>query len=259
MGNLSSSSCSAAPTLASTIKSSAATQRVSRVLLIDGSMLKFRSPIKVIHLLLDYPNHVICPLDSLTPGLHSLSTLLPDEQLQLGRLYLLLPFKTHLQHHQQTSSNKSIKQAKRQHTLDPKMLLQERGVQEHLEMNSSLPRTREERILPAEESGSKVAQEKQRQGLMGNADLGSSKFADSDNRSEVGLRYSSTSRRSGGKLSSHERRGGKESSERGNAGFKHENIGPLCDTPELQRAYRSFLLRRSSTWTPRLQPILERR
>ncbi|MCO5587866.1 hypothetical protein L7F22_041818 [Adiantum nelumboides] len=302
MGNFS-SSCTAAPP---SVNSSAP---VSRVLLIDGSMLKFQSPIKVIHLLLDYPNHVICPLDSLTPGLHSLSTLLPDEKLQLGRLYLLLPFKTHMQQQQQQKQSSSAciksKQAKRQHTLDTRMLLQNRGAQDHhlaissaqdqerarlvavdleqsevlgsakydeFNKNSSSYLAREERYSEEKWRGKdfcKIAHLKERQGFKENADMGPSNIGDPKKSREMGLAYSYAGcRRSGasyGKLGS-ERRRGKESSERSNnacvlprhSTCKREN-GPLCDTPELQRAYRSLLLRRSSTWTPRLQPIMEKR
>ncbi|MCO5570132.1 hypothetical protein L7F22_023849 [Adiantum nelumboides] len=305
MGNFS-SSCTAAPPR---VNSSAP---VSRVLLIDGSMLKFQSPIKVIHLLLDYPNHVICPLDTLTPGLHSLSTLLPDEKLQLGRLYLLLPFKTHMQQQQQQQQQQKqtssacikSKQAKRQHTLDTRMLLQDRGAQDHLAIsyaqdqeraklldvgleqskvgsakydefnkNSSSSLAREEYYSEEKWRGKdfcKIAHLKERQGFKENADMGPSNIGDPKKSREMGLAYSYAgcrrSEASYGKLGS-ERRRGKESSERSNKvcvvprhSCKRENgPGPLCDTPELQRAYRSLLLRRSSTWTPRLQPIMEKR
>lgn len=298
MGNL--SSCSAAP---SAVKSSTL---VTSVLLVDGSMLKFRSPMKVIHLLLDYPNHVVCPLDSLKPGLHSLSSLLPDENLQLGRLYLLLPFKTHLQ---QSSCAKS-KQVMQRHHEDPKKHLPETG-KKHSQMFDRDSREERARLLPREEMnvgfvdrekshvrygkydklnrdggvrdpdyklqsstlareeqvpervlGTKgfceIGQKKEKQGFMRSVDLGSSKCASSG----LDLRHDSTGKRSAasyGKL--YAKRRGKE----GDAGLiprdssKSRNvISPLCDTPELQRAYRS-LLRRSSSWTPRLQPILERR
>lgn len=65
----------------------------AQVLLTDGTVLRFSYPIKVIYLLLDYPQHFICPLQSLRRNHCSLPSLLPDEELKLGQLYLLLPFR----------------------------------------------------------------------------------------------------------------------------------------------------------------------
>jgi hypothetical protein len=66
-------------------------KRVAKVLLVDGSVLRFKAPVKAIQVLMDHPQHFICPLDSLQPGIHSLPALLPHEEVSLGRLYLLLP------------------------------------------------------------------------------------------------------------------------------------------------------------------------
>lgn len=288
MGNLSScttgsdsgaQAASSSPPLAHT------PPHVAKVLLIDGSMLKFRAPIKAIKLLLDYPNHLICPLDSLKPGLHSLSSLLPDEKLQLGRLYLLLPFKGNLQ----------------ESCIKSKQVMQQKRVQnkEALDMQE---RDERARLLPGDKNGDVGRKQLQSRSLVvqeehiskkkaGSRDIGKWQQKNHVNmiKSEVGFQDCAEGRKNGdvgphyrrrsamslsssyGKVSE-KRRGtrremgmrrytaGKESNESvSNKKSCDSNvISPLCDTPELQRAYRS-LLRRSSSWTPRLQPILERR
>ena len=70
---------------------------VAKVLLVDGSVLRFKVPIKAIQVLVDHPHHFICSLDSLKPGIHPLSILLQHEELSLGKLYLLLPSSRSLQ------------------------------------------------------------------------------------------------------------------------------------------------------------------
>ena len=70
---------------------------VAKVLLVDGSVMRFKVPIKAIQVLVDHPHHFICSLDSLKPGIHPLSILLPHEELSLGKLYLLLPSSKSLQ------------------------------------------------------------------------------------------------------------------------------------------------------------------
>eukprot|EP00250_Pteridium_aquilinum_P010563 c19477_g1_i1 orf=89-1000(-) len=279
---------------------SALTPPVARVLLIDGSMLKFKAQIKVIKLLLDYPNHVICPLDSLKPGLHSLSSLLPDEKLQLGRFYLLLPLKTH---------NMQGKCSKSKQVIMPKR----EGSKERDERKRLLPKDKSDvSFASCAESGKngdvglcdnklqacgsfqaescpkknvvvpdvgKCSAGKQRAQVCENllkSEVGFVKCGELYKNGDVGRQQ--YSRRSAGSYTklSEKRRGRREVDRYGKekndtsainggfvSGFSSKsgrlNLGPLCDTPELQRAYRSFLLRRSSSWTPRLQPIIERR
>ena len=76
---------------------SCSNNNVAKVLLVDGSVMRFKVPIKAIQVLVDHPHHFICSLDSLKPGIHPLSILLPHEELSLGKLYLLLPSSRSLQ------------------------------------------------------------------------------------------------------------------------------------------------------------------
>lgn len=256
---------------------------VARVLLIDGSMLKFRAPIKVIKLLLDYPNHLICPLDSLKPGLHSLSSLLPDEKLQLGRLYLLLPFKGNLQ--ESCIKSKQVMQQKR---APNKELLH---MQERDERTRLLPGDKsnvgfaascanfykkgdaglydnklqsrslalQEEHVSKKKTGSRHTEQKNHVKMI-KSEVGFPDCAEARKNDDVGVQiYGRGSATSSSYCKLSEKRKGRREMRRYTG--KESNIekeGPLCNTPELQRAYRS-LLRRSSSWTPRLQPILERR
>lgn len=189
---------------------------VAKVLLIDGSMLRFTRPVKVIRLLLDHPHHFVCPLHSLQPGHHSLSTLLPDEELQLGHLYLLLPFHT-LAHGRSTSFNTNMER-----TYPP--LAQTSFSQAAACRSADLPDA--------------ASAKRSRLVARSNSDLCfSASEIKKRSPSPHNVSYSNSVTE---KIS--------DSSVPGSR---------LCDTPELQRAYRSVMLRRCRTWTPRLQAIKE--
>lgn len=272
---------------------------VTRVLLVDGSMLIFKAPIKVIKLLLDYPNHLICPLDSLAPGLHSLSSLPPDEKLQLGKLYLLLPFKTNVQDscikseqglQQKGDPSKAFAeaQAKGERTrlragANPDVDLANStrfykkgdvGLHGKLQSASLVQQGEHGCKKNPGKVGSTTA--------MGESEEGSKECAELTKDGDIGPH----SRRHAGAPASYrgrlaERRRGRREMQHSKSNIdanyiKEEGqctstgsikpaydinygVSPLCDTPELQKAYRSLLLRRSCSWTPRLQPILERR
>lgn len=198
---------------------------VARVLLVDGSVLNFRVPIKVIKLLLDYPHHFICPMDSLRPGHHSLSTLLPDEELQPGHLYLLLPFKT-------------------------------------FENRQNMPMlggggTTDEGLLPARECG-----ERTRLLVRNRSDVG---YSRSDhyysNSVDVGYESSSHGRAYDYSNGDQKKRSSMASliSSKAAHDLSHNSLANsrICDTPELQMAYRSVMLRKCRSWTPRLHSIKE--
>ncbi|MCO5560950.1 hypothetical protein L7F22_014570 [Adiantum nelumboides] len=88
---------------------------VAKVLSLDGQVLHFTKSVKAIQVLLRHPNHCLClaqslrlspssasnhlssPSSSSSSSSSSLSlpcSLLPDDELQLGSIYILLPFHT---------------------------------------------------------------------------------------------------------------------------------------------------------------------
>ncbi|MCO5550831.1 hypothetical protein L7F22_004324 [Adiantum nelumboides] len=88
---------------------------VAKVLSLDGQVLHFTKSVKAIQVLLRHPNHCLCPAQSLrlspssasnhlsSPSSSSSSSssplslpcsLLPDDELQVGSIYILLPFHT---------------------------------------------------------------------------------------------------------------------------------------------------------------------
>lgn len=82
----------------------------AKVLLLDGTVLHFTHKVRAIQVLLNHPNHCLCPAQSLHPLNHSNNatsssstndsttttllrpiSLLPDDHLQPGHIYILLP------------------------------------------------------------------------------------------------------------------------------------------------------------------------
>ncbi|MCO5556232.1 hypothetical protein L7F22_009778 [Adiantum nelumboides] len=266
MGNL--SSCTTAFML-----SSQHLPHMVRVLLVDGSVLKLRAPISVSKLLAEYPNHVICSLSSLKPGLHALSSLSPNEELQLGGLYLLLPLRSHAQ--RARIARKS------------EIPIRERALNERISQDKV-----GSRAPPTKKSGVGISSraESSRNGHVG------SEVSSSDSKlsrkcevgtlekNELQRSHGSCSRSTAAKALRRRRQGERLEKEQRQCIMNNKNrrginslhsrqqnnsvmvdaklcsVRRLCNTPELQRAYLS-LLRRWSTpsWTPKLQPINERR
>ncbi|KAI5080283.1 hypothetical protein GOP47_0005762 [Adiantum capillus-veneris] len=257
MGNL--SSCTTGLIMGSS--TSLQLPHIVRVLLVDGSMLKLKAPITVSKLLVEYPNHVVCSLASLKPGLHALSPLLPDEKLQLGGLYLLLPPRSHAQ---------KARVARKTESAMPKRALNEGVLHEKVGMRSTLPTKKSN-------GGISSGAESRRNGHLGSRF--SSSASELSRKSEVGPQGSALQVRNaipakaGRRRRQGERHDQKERyyecrNRRGSLHSQHNtsvdanlcSVRRLCNTPELQRAYLSVMLRRStSSWTPRLQPINERR
>jgi hypothetical protein len=76
----------------------------ARVVMIDGSFTEFKEPITVAELMMDYPQHLVCHSSAVintqqqqqssksrSPRLQKKAALPADVQLELGRLYYLLP------------------------------------------------------------------------------------------------------------------------------------------------------------------------
>ncbi|KAH7420508.1 hypothetical protein KP509_13G010500 [Ceratopteris richardii] len=222
--------------------------QVATLLLIDGSMIEYTFPVKTVNVLARHPNHVVCPLVSLRPGLHSLCSLLPDEELQLGRLYLLLPFKGQL-----TQRNHMLAQPKGTAAPMPNEREQQAIGHRRSEEHAKYIRHREksDTDLTGNIKREKVFQkssgrDRERESVQGTPYVGSHgelRNASSTTKynrppsTTVCLRIPPASKRTfSGRSNTHPSRG----------------------TPEVHQACRSAL-RRSASWAPRLQPISETR
>lgn len=63
------------------------------VLLVDDRILHYAHPVKVIEVLIDHPDHVLCASSSFRIGT-PISALPVQDHLQLGQLYFLIPSQT---------------------------------------------------------------------------------------------------------------------------------------------------------------------
>ncbi|MCO5584633.1 hypothetical protein L7F22_038564 [Adiantum nelumboides] len=243
----------------------------ARVLLADGSVLTFTTPIKVISLLLDYPFHVICPVDSLRPGHHSLSSLLPDEELELGQLYLLLPLKTFESRECMPNMEPLIRRNRliiSSHHQSMKLMQKQLSVRS-LAVQAPLIRDQQTLFKPFEliPEAARECEDQSVRLLCGHrSDVGSSDFealCDSNSdRSREKVRRRLTSMATFSSASFHsfkpERQSASASSHgRAQLSKNDQCCSRICNTPDLQLAYRSVMLRRCRSWTPRLQPITE--
>lgn len=64
----------------------------ANVILMDGGIQKFSGPVKVEEILKNNPGHFVCSSDGLYIG-KFISEILPQEELQIGQLYFVLPRK----------------------------------------------------------------------------------------------------------------------------------------------------------------------
>ncbi|CAK9238385.1 unnamed protein product, partial [Sphagnum troendelagicum] len=71
----------------------------AKVMMIDGSVAEFKEPITVAELMMEYPQHLVCHSSAMQhqqqakskQQLQMKAALPADVQLELGRLYYLLP------------------------------------------------------------------------------------------------------------------------------------------------------------------------
>ncbi|MCO5548303.1 hypothetical protein L7F22_001760 [Adiantum nelumboides] len=259
MGNL--SSCTTAFML-----SSQHLPHMVRILLVDGSVLKLRAPISVSKLLAEYPNHVICSLSSLKPGLHALSSLSPNEELQLGGLYLLLPLRSHAQRARITRKSEF---PIRERALNERISQDKVGRSPPTKKSGVGISSRTESSSEVSSSGSKLSR-KCEVGSLEKNELQGSHGSCSRNTPSKALRR----RRQGERHEKEQKQCIMDNKNRRGINSLHSrqqnnsvmvdaklcSVRRLCNTPELQRAYLSLLRRRSTpSWTPKLQPINERR